>query len=92
MTAKIDGFIAEIRSRPEFVTAAASDTRWSDHLDDIERGLNFLDRKADSDPAVIEVFDEILIVIGRGDLSLKQRLLEMGKLLTKVRDVDGTRH
>ena len=92
MSAKIDAFIAEIRTRSTFADAAASDPKWFEHLDNIERGLNAVDRKADGDPATIEVFDRIVIVIGRNDLSLKQRLLEVGKLLTQVRDVDGTRH
>jgi hypothetical protein len=88
MIAKIDAFIAEIRSQPAFVAAAASDSKFSDHLDNIERGLNFVDRQADNDPATIEIFDKIQDVIARNDMSLKQRLLEVEKLLTEVRD-DG---
>jgi hypothetical protein len=86
MTDKIDAFIAEIRARPEFVAAAAVDPKKSDELDAIERGLNAIDRQADNDPATIEIFDKIQHVIGRSDLSIKQRLLGIGKLLTQARD------
>ena len=86
MSDKIDSFISEIRNRPKFIAAAASDSNLSDHLNNIERGLFFLDRQADNDPATIEIFDKILIVIGRNDLTLKQRLLELGKLLVQFRD------
>jgi hypothetical protein len=92
MTAKIDAFIAEIRTRPAFVAAAASDSKFSDHLDNIERGLNAVDQKADSDPETIEIFDKIQDVIGRSDLPLKQRLLEVGKLLVQVRDAGRIVH
>jgi hypothetical protein len=92
MSAKIAEFIAEIRAQSAFVAAAASDSKFSDHLDNIERGLNFVDRQADNDPATIEIFDKIHDVIGRNDLSLKQRLLELGKLLVQARDLEGTRH
>jgi hypothetical protein len=92
MTARIDAFISEIRASPAFITAAASDSRWPDHVDNIERGVNFIDRKADSDPEMIEIFDKIQDVIGRGDLSLKQRLLEVGKLLTRARDAGRIIH
>jgi hypothetical protein len=92
MTAKIDAFIAEIRARPAFVAAAASDSNLSDHLNNIERGLNFVDRQADSDPAVIEVFDKILVAVSRNNLTLNQKLLEVGKLLIKLRDAGRNVH
>src|SRR6266705_2649360 len=86
MSTKIDAFISEIRARPEFVAAAALDPKKSDDLDTIEYGLNVIDRWADDDPATVDIFDKIQNVIGRGDLSIKQRLLEMGELLTQFRD------
>jgi hypothetical protein len=92
MSAKIDAFIAEVRTSPEFVAASAADSQYPDHLDNIACGLSEVDRQADSDPKMIAIFDNIQDVIVRNDLSLKQRLLELGKLLTQVRDVDGTRH
>jgi hypothetical protein len=92
VTDKIEIFISEIRNWPEFVAAAASDSRLPEHVDAIERGLNFIDRKADDDPATIEIFDKIVAVIGRSDLSLKERLLEVGKLLVQFRDAGRITH
>jgi hypothetical protein len=82
MTAKIDAFIAEIRLRPAFIDAAAADSKKLDELDAIERGLLAVYRN----PEMIEIFDKIQAVIDRGDLSLKERLLDIGKLLTQARD------
>jgi hypothetical protein len=41
---------------------------------------------ANNDPAIIDIFDKIQDVIGRIDLSMKAKLLEVGRLLTQVRD------
>jgi len=86
MPAKIDAFLAKIRARPAFVAAANSDGSWYKHLDAIERGLSFLDRKADDDPQIIEILDKIQSVVARDDLSLKERLLEVGKFFVQIRD------
>jgi hypothetical protein len=88
----IDRFISSIRIWPAFVAAAASDPQWSNHLDNIERGLNGIDQKADDDPRLIEILDEMLAVVARDDLSLKERLLMVGKLFVQVRDFKGTHH
>jgi hypothetical protein len=50
------------------------------------RGLGVIDRKADDDPQMIEIFDKIQTVIGRSDLSMKQRLIQLGRLLAQARD------
>jgi hypothetical protein len=89
---KIGNFISEISSTPSFIAVAASDPQWSNHLANIERALNGIDQRADDEPAMIEIVDEIQAVIARNDLSLKQRLLKVGELLTKVRDAKGTHH
>jgi hypothetical protein len=43
---------------------------------------------------MIEAIDKIVAVVGRSDLSLKARLLEVGKLLVQIRDdaQEGVRH
>jgi hypothetical protein len=93
MSDKIEAFIAEIRNWPKFVAEVSLDgPRWTRELEAIERGLNFIDRKADDDPATIEIFDKIVAVIGRSDLTLRQRLLEVGKLLVQVRDAGRITH
>ena len=92
MSAKIDAFLEEVRNMPGFVAASATDPKWIAELDAIKRVLNAIDRKADDDPQTIEIFDKLLIVVERSDLSLKQRLLEVGKLFVQFRDAQGVRH
>jgi hypothetical protein len=84
MTNKIDCFIDEIRARPEFVAAAASDPKWDDELDELESTHGRLYHKPD--PELIEAFDKIHAVVGRGDLYIKYRLLELNKFLAQARD------
>jgi hypothetical protein len=86
MTAKIDAFLAEVRNMPGFVAAVAKDPERIQEIEGIECALLAVDRLANDDPAIIDIFDKIQDVIGRADLSLKQRLLEVGRLLTLVRD------
>jgi hypothetical protein len=84
---KVDNFLDEIRGSPKFAAAAATDPKWIEQVDAIERGLNAVDRVANEDPAILEIFDEIQTAISRADLSLKQRLLEVVRLITEVRDL-----
>jgi hypothetical protein len=86
MTDKIDAFLNEVRTMPGFVAASASDPGWLTKLDVFERSLLAVDRLADDDPAILDIFDEIQTAAGRSDLFLKQRLLEVSRLLAKVRD------
>ena len=86
MNAKIDAFVEQIRKRPKFVAASATDPKWIAELDAIERGLNAIARKADDDSGMIDIFDKIQSFIGRVDLPIKQRLLEVGKLSAQARD------
>jgi hypothetical protein len=86
MSTKIDSFITEVRSWPPLVAAAATDPKWLSEFEAMERGLNAIDRLADSSPAVIDIWDEIQEVIGRNDLSMKKRLLEVVRLATQARD------
>jgi hypothetical protein len=92
MTAKIDAFLTEVRTMPGFVAASATDPKWIEHLAGIERGLNAVDRAADNNPAMLDALDKIRDVIGRADLSTKAKLLEVGKLLTQVRDTIKITH
>jgi hypothetical protein len=86
MSSKIDAFISEVRCRPGFVAASATDSNWIDQLAAIERLLYSIDRMADDDPAILEIFDKIQEVIGRRDFATKAKLLDLGRLLAQVRD------
>jgi hypothetical protein len=92
MADKIDGFIAEVRSRPEFIAGAASDPSKLNDLAALEVGLSAIERGANSDPALIDTLDEIELVISRHDLSIKQRLLAIGMILARVRDAGRSVH
>jgi hypothetical protein len=82
LMSKLDAFIANIRSSPKFAAAAASDSQWTDHLEAMERAFAALYRN----PEMIDAFDDLQAVIDRRDLSTKQKLIEIGKILTQVRD------
>jgi hypothetical protein len=92
MSEKFDAFIAEVRNMPGFVAAAAADPKWIGELESIERALHTVDRQADNSPAMLDALDRIQDVISRTDLSLKERLLEVGRLLTTVRDAIKITH
>lgn len=82
MTPKIDTFIAEIRTRPEFTAGVAADPKKADDLAAIEDGLVALYR----DASLVDAFDKLEAAIDRRDLSMKQKLLAIGKILTAARD------
>ena len=92
MSEKLGAFIAELRNMPGFVAAASTDPKWVGMLESIERALNAVDRQADNSPAMLDALDKIQDVISRHDLSLKERLLEVGRLLTTVRDTIKITH
>ena len=92
MNAKIKTFVEQIRKRPKFVAASAIDPKWTEQLAAVERLLNAIDRKADDDPATLKILDKVLAVIARSDLSLKERLLQVGELFVQFRDAQGVRH
>jgi hypothetical protein len=93
MTAKIDAFIVEIRDLPEFAAVAATDGVWAKHLAAIEFALNEIDRRADNDPAMIEVFDKVVAIVTDDKLPLRQRLLDLNEVLIPLRDrLFGVRH
>jgi hypothetical protein len=93
MSKKIDAFITEIRGRPRFAAAAASDPIWSAHLDAIEFALNEIDRRADSDPLMLDAFDRAVAIISDSARPVKQRLLDLSALLAPLRDqLQGVRH
>jgi hypothetical protein len=82
MSEKIDAFIAKIRAAPEFIAGATADPTKSDELDAVERGIEAVYRDAE----MIETFDKIQAVVDRSDLSMKMRLIEIGRLFTQLRD------
>jgi hypothetical protein len=86
VTDKIEAFLTEVRNAPGFVEASIADPKWLDQLAGIERGLKTVDREADNDPAMLDALDEIQAVIDRADLTLKQRLLKVGRILGELRD------
>jgi hypothetical protein len=88
MTAKIDAFLTEIRARPEFVAAAAANPQRVKDMLVIEQGVALLYLY----PAFIDVLDELDAVVARRDLSIKQRLDEVTRILTQARDAGRAVH
>jgi hypothetical protein len=90
---EIDDFITEIRDLPAFAARAAADRVWSGHLAAIEFALNEIDRRADNDPAMIEVFDKVVAIVADDKLPLRQRLVDLNEVLIPLRDrLFGVRH
>jgi hypothetical protein len=87
MTAIRDSFITKVRTSPQFVEAASSDTIWQEHLAALERGLDWLDRV--DTPELIDIADRIQAAITSG-APIKQRLLAVMKLLAEARDMGRT--
>jgi hypothetical protein len=86
MSARIDAFLTEVRNQPAIIAAVAKDHERIREIDAIGRALFAVDRLANEDPAILDILDKIQAVVGRDDLSIKERLLEVGKLLVQVRD------
>jgi len=86
----MDAFLTEVRHMPGFIAASAIDPKWSEHLDAIERGLTAIYNSAAAE--MIEAFDKIQAVIDRADLSIKEQLVEIGKLLTEARAAGRSVH
>ena len=86
MNTKIKKFVNEVRNMPGFVAASASDPAWFEHLEAMERTFAFVDRQADDDPRMVDLLDKIESIVGRTDLQIKRRLLEVGELLRNWRD------
>jgi hypothetical protein len=84
MNDRFPEFFDQIRKRPKFVKAAADDPRAIDQLDDLEQRLESIA----SNPQHIELVDQLLWIVNRKDISLKKRLLAVGKACTEYRDLN----
>jgi hypothetical protein len=90
MNNRIETFMAEVRAMPGVIAAANVDPAYSHHLDAIERCFEWAHETGDLDPAAIEIFDEIARVASSNERSIRDRLLEIGRLLVKARDLGRT--
>lgn len=84
MTYFIGLFLSEVREWPKFIEAAKSNDKLLQHYEAMEVGLRTF-AECD-DQHVIEAFDQIIDVIKRRDLSLRERLFEVSRLAGVVRD------
>jgi hypothetical protein len=82
MNDRFPEFFDQIRKRPKFVKAAAADRRAIDQLEDLEQRLENLA----SSPQHIELVDELIRLVNRKNISVKSRLLAIGKTLIEYRD------
>jgi hypothetical protein len=85
MSIRIDAFISEIRVLPAFAAAAEADDAWAKHLGAIEFALHEIDRRADNDPAMIEIFDKVVAIVTDNAKPLRQRLLDLNEVLIPLR-------
>jgi hypothetical protein len=80
----IEDFLDQIRAAPVFAAAAKADDQYNRWLADIDRGLERISELTDAES--IELMDKVIDTIGWTEMSLKQRLLEIGRLMTEFRD------
>lgn len=92
MNGKIDAFLTDVRNMLGFVAAVTKDPERIQEIEAIERALIAVDQLADENPIVLDIFDKIQATIGRADLSMKAKLLEVGRLLTQARAVGKVIH
>jgi hypothetical protein len=79
-----DAFIAEIRAHPKFIAGCQADNGFLDQVDSLEE---FLLRLCRADRAeMIEASDEVCGLVGRCDVPIKQRLLGVLPILTRLKD------
>jgi hypothetical protein len=71
MNSQFDDFITELKGLPAFVAAASVDPAWSKHLDAIAFALNEIDRRADDDSRIVDVFDDVMAIITNDSVSLQ---------------------
>ena len=82
MSTRIDAFLSEVRNSQEFAAAVAADPkRYQDAEGALERSIAAVARRADENPAVVEIYDEILLTIGCRSRSTTEKLNALRKLL-----------
>jgi precorrin-6x reductase len=93
MTAKIDALLAEVQAMPEFIAELAiSPKRPQELMEGLERALIAVGRRADEDPAVVEIYDEVMFTIGRRDLATKEKLSALSRLFLRALDITKKVH
>jgi hypothetical protein len=75
-------FIDDIRANPKFVEGSKRDPAFHCHLKAMERGIEAIRAQGNDDVVWLERFDELQAIIARDDLTVKERLLELVKVLT----------
>ena len=85
MNDRFPEFFDQIRRRLKFVKAANADPRWHHQLEDLERRMESIA----SNPQHMELVDDLLRIVNRENVSLKQRLRAIGKALVEYRDQNG---
>jgi hypothetical protein len=83
---EIDAFFAEIRSWPRFVDAASADPAWLNVVSKLEGDIDEVLRRAGEDPAWLDCYDDILAIVRKRDISVKERLLGIIGPLATIRD------
>jgi hypothetical protein len=82
MNDRFPQFFDQIRRRPKFIAAARDDSTWLDRLEDLEQRLETISQR----PELIELTDRLLLIVNRKNITVKARLLAVGKACADFRD------
>jgi hypothetical protein len=84
VTPDVEAFLAEIWQQPE-VRAVAHNPKVMADFEGIKVGLRALYRAGTNDGHMIELFDDVRRSVARGDRTIKQRLVAIGKIFERAR-------
>ena len=70
---------------PEFTAAAASNPIYRRHMDAVETGLCGIYRDGADDINFLEAFDDVRRIVASESMTIKQRLLAIGKRMERLR-------
>ncbi len=83
-------FFAEVAADGEFAAALKDDASLAAHANMLRRGVAAIERRAASEGAALAVHEQIVIVLGRTDLTIKDRVCRLTRLMLVLWEHDQT--
>jgi hypothetical protein len=87
---RVRQFLDALRQQPKVAEAIVQDPEMAKHFASIEYAMQRAYELGDADTTWQARFDEMLVIVGRTDLSLKQRLIAVGEAFQRYQvDLHG---